>query len=38
VPVGMPRPRGPRLRELGLRIGLYDAGAANAITECPEFS
>ena len=28
-----PAPRGPRLRELGLRIGRFDAGAANAITD-----
>ena len=28
-----PRPAGPRLRELGLRIGRFDAGAANAITD-----
>ena len=28
-----PQPRGPRLRELGLRIGRFDAGAANAITD-----
>jgi D-aminopeptidase len=27
--------RAPRLRELGLRIGAYDAGAANAITDVP---
>jgi D-aminopeptidase len=28
-----PVPRGPRLRELGLRIGRFEAGAANAITD-----
>ncbi len=28
-----PRPRGPRLRERGLRIGRFDTGAANAITD-----
>ena len=28
-----PEPRGPRLRELGLRIGRFEAGAANAITD-----
>ena len=28
-----PAPRGPRLRELGLRIGRFEAGAANAITD-----
>ena len=28
-----PSPRGPRLRKLGLRIGRFDAGAANAITD-----
>lgn len=33
----MPAPdqRGPRLRELGLRIGRLDAGPANAITDVP---
>ena len=30
---GPPAPRGPRLRELGLRIGTFGAGAANAITD-----
>jgi D-aminopeptidase len=29
----VPPPRGPRLRELGLRIGRFEAGAANAITD-----
>jgi D-aminopeptidase len=29
----VPAPRGPRLRELGLRIGRFEAGAANAITD-----
>ncbi len=38
VPVGGPRPRGPRLRELGLRIGFYATGAENAITDVPEVS
>ena len=28
-----PSPRGPRLRELGLRIGRFETGAANAITD-----
>lgn len=28
-----PPPRGPRLRELGLRIGRFDSGPANAITD-----
>ena len=28
-----PSPRGPRLRELGLRIGRFEAGPANAITD-----
>ena len=28
-----PEPRGPRLRELGLRIGRFEAGEANAITD-----
>jgi D-aminopeptidase len=28
-----PPPRGPRLRELGLHIGRFDAGPANAITD-----
>lgn len=28
-----PSQRGPRLRELGLRIGRFEAGAANAITD-----
>jgi D-aminopeptidase len=31
--VSVPPPRGPRLRELGLRIGRFDAGPANAITD-----
>jgi D-aminopeptidase len=30
-----PGPRGPRLRELGLRIGGYEAGPVNAITDVP---
>ena len=30
---GPPDPRGPRLRELGLRIGALEAGPANAITD-----
>jgi D-aminopeptidase len=30
-----PAPRGPRLRELGLRVGRYEAGAENAITDVP---
>ncbi len=30
---GPPAPRGPRLRELGLRIGAFESGAANAITD-----
>ena len=28
-----PPPRGPRLRELGLRLGRFDTGPANAITD-----
>ncbi len=28
-----PQPRGPRLRDLGLRIGRFEAGPANAITD-----
>ena len=31
--VSAPEPRGPRLRELGLRIGRFEAGEANAITD-----
>ena len=31
--VSAPAPRGPRLRDLGLRIGGYDAGPADAITD-----
>ena len=31
--MSLPPPRGPRLRELGLRIGRFEAGAANAITD-----
>jgi D-aminopeptidase len=31
--VSAPQPRGPRLRELGLRIGRFEAGAADAITD-----
>ncbi len=30
-----PEPRGPRLRELGLRIGSFETGAWNAITDVP---
>jgi len=30
-----PGSRGPRLRELGLRLGGFDTGAANAITDVP---
>jgi D-aminopeptidase len=33
--VPAPAPRSPRLRELGLRIGGFEAGAANAITDVP---
>ncbi len=33
--MGAPVPRGPRLRELGLRIGALETGAANAITDIP---
>ncbi|MDW8337749.1 MAG: S58 family peptidase, partial [Thermoleophilia bacterium] len=29
----VPAPRGPRLRELGLRIGRFEAGPSNAITD-----
>src|SRR5262245_16395172 len=28
-----PAPRGPRLRERGLRVGRFECGAANAITD-----
>ena len=31
--VNAPAQRGPRLRELGLRIGRFETGAANAITD-----
>jgi D-aminopeptidase len=31
--VSAPSPRGPRLRELGLRIGRFEAGPSNAITD-----
>jgi len=31
--VSVPPPRGPRLPELGLRIGRFEAGPANAITD-----
>ncbi|MBM2822824.1 MAG: family peptidase [Thermoleophilia bacterium] len=31
--MSVPEPRGPRLRELGLRIGRFEAGEANAITD-----
>lgn len=31
--MSVPAPRGPRLRDLGLRIGRFEAGAANAITD-----
>src|SRR2546430_4622200 len=30
-----PAARGPRLRELGLRIGAFETGEANAITDVP---
>ena len=30
-----PAPRGPRLRELGLRIGALETGRSNAITDVP---
>jgi D-aminopeptidase len=33
--VSVPEPRGPRLRELGLRVGRYEAGPENAITDVP---
>jgi D-aminopeptidase len=32
---GPPAPRGPRLRELGLRIGGFRSGPVNAITDVP---
>jgi D-aminopeptidase len=32
---GPPAHRGPRLRELGVRIGGFESGAANAITDVP---
>jgi D-aminopeptidase len=36
---GSPPPqRGPRLRELGLRLGVFEAGPANAITDVPGVS
>lgn len=31
--MSVPAPRGPRLRDLGLRIGRFEAGALNAITD-----
>jgi D-aminopeptidase len=31
--VNVPDPRGPRLRQLGLRIGRFETGPANAITD-----
>jgi D-aminopeptidase len=31
--MSVPAPRGPRLRELGLRIGRFEAGPSNAITD-----
>ncbi len=31
--MSVPEPRGPRLRELGLRIGRFEAGKSNAITD-----
>lgn len=31
--MSVPEPRGPRLRELGLRIGRFEAGESNAITD-----
>ena len=31
--MSVPEPRGPRLRELGLRIGRFEAGPFNAITD-----
>ena len=34
-PATVPAPRGPRLRELGLRIGIYETGPLNAITDVP---
>jgi D-aminopeptidase len=36
--VAPPEPRGPRLRELGLRIGTFETGPANAITDVPDVS
>jgi D-aminopeptidase len=33
VPASHPNPRGPRLRELGLRIGELEAGASNSIAD-----
>jgi D-aminopeptidase len=33
APVAAPEPRGPRLRELGLRIGRFEAGPLDAITD-----
>ena len=33
-----PEPRGPRLRELGLRVGRHAPGPENAITDVPGVS
>jgi D-aminopeptidase len=33
--MSVPPPRGPRLRELGLRIGRFEVGPANSITDVP---
>lgn len=35
LPATLPAPRGPRLRELGVRIGTYEPGPQNAITDVP---
>jgi D-aminopeptidase len=36
--VTAPEPRGPRLRELGLRVGRHEPGSENAITDVPGVS
>ena len=35
MPETLPKPRGPRLRELGLRIGELEAGATDSIVDVP---
>lgn len=36
--MSVPEPRGPRLRELGVRVGSFEPGVANAITDVPGVS